>query len=132
LGSEDPLERFFASSDQFPLGIVELDAAAEYLGGVGLKPDGDWLVRQHDFVLQQGFTLVESERWARDLEGAERLGYSPQFSGELEEVRETRRNAIRGMSQQDKAWHLKSIHVNTHDYPQGDSNPCLSLERAMS
>jgi integrase len=27
---------------------------------------------------------------------------------------------------------LKSIPVNTYDYPQGDSNPCLSRERAMS
>jgi hypothetical protein len=27
---------------------------------------------------------------------------------------------------------LKSIPVNTCDYPQGDSNPCLSRERAMS
>jgi len=26
----------------------------------------------------------------------------------------------------------KSISVNTYDYPQGDSNPCLSRERAMS
>jgi len=27
---------------------------------------------------------------------------------------------------------LKSIPVSTYDYPQGDSNPCLSRERAMS
>ena len=32
----------------------------------------------------------------------------------------------------DKGFHRKSIPVNTYDYPQGDSNPCLSLERAMS
>lgn len=32
----------------------------------------------------------------------------------------------------DKGFYLKSIAVNTYDYPQGDSNPCLSRERAMS
>src|SRR5262249_37612379 len=31
-----------------------------------------------------------------------------------------------------KGLHLKSISVKTYDYPQGDSNPCLSRERAMS
>ncbi len=31
-----------------------------------------------------------------------------------------------------KGFHLKSIPDNTYNYPQGDSNPCLSLERAMS
>jgi hypothetical protein len=77
-----------------------LETAAEYLGGVGLKPDGDWLVRKYDSVLQQGFALVESERWASDPEGAKRLGYSPQYSVESEEVRDTRRKAIRGMAQQ--------------------------------
>jgi hypothetical protein len=94
------LERFLASSDQFPFGIAELDAAAEYLAGVGLKPDGDWLLREYDSVLKQGFALVESERWASDPEGAKRLGYSPQFSGESEKLRDTRRKAIRGMVQQ--------------------------------
>ena len=32
----------------------------------------------------------------------------------------------------DKGFHRKSIPVNTYDYPQGDSNPCLSRERATS
>jgi integrase len=32
----------------------------------------------------------------------------------------------------DKGFHLMSIPVKTYDYPQGDSNPCLSRERAMS
>lgn len=32
----------------------------------------------------------------------------------------------------DKDLHVKSIPDKTYDYPQGDSNPCLSRERAMS
>jgi len=92
------LERFLASSDQFPFGILELDAVAEYLGGLGLGPDGSWLLREYDSVLGQGFALVESERWASDPEGAKLLGSSACFSEESEEVRETRRRFIRGMA----------------------------------
>jgi hypothetical protein len=93
------LERFIASNDHFPVGIVELDALAGYLADLGLKPDGEWLLRQFDLTLQQGFALLESERWAKDPEGAELLNYAPQFAKESEEVRDTRRTAIRGMVQ---------------------------------
>jgi hypothetical protein len=93
------LERFLATSDPFPVGIVEFDAVAGYLGDMGLKPDGEWLLREFDLVLQQGFALVECERWAKDPEAAARLGYSVQYSKESEEMRDTRRTAILGMAQ---------------------------------
>ena len=92
------LDGFLASNDPFPLGVIEVDTVAGYLGDMGLKPDGEWLLWQFDLVLQQGFALVESERWAKDPEDAARLGYAVQLSKESEEMRGTRRTAIRGMA----------------------------------
>jgi hypothetical protein len=92
------LERFLASHDPFPVGIVELEAVAGYLGDIGLKPDGERLLREFDLVFQQGIALVESERWAKEPEAAARLGYALQFSKESKEMRDTRRTAIRGMA----------------------------------
>ena len=92
------LDGFLASNDPFPLGVIEVDTVAGYLADMGLKPDGEWLLWQFDLVLQQGFDLVESERWAKDPEDAARLGYAVQLSKESEEMRGTRRTAIRGMA----------------------------------
>src|SRR5262245_35518467 len=92
------LDGFLASNDPFPLGVIELDTVAGYLGDMGLKPDGEWLLREFDVILQQGFALVESERWAKDPEAATRLGYAVQFSKESVEMRDTRRTVIRGMA----------------------------------
>ena len=93
------LDGFLASNDPFPLGVIEVDTVAGYLGDMGLKPDGEWLLREFDLVLQQGFALVECERWAKDPEAAARLGYSVQYSKESEEMRDTRRTATLGMAQ---------------------------------
>jgi hypothetical protein len=93
------LEGFLSSNRQHPPRIAELEVVAGYLGTIGLKPDGDWLLRQHDIVYKQGYALMESEVWAVNPEGARRWGYSPHFSGETDEDRYHRRNRIRFESQ---------------------------------
>jgi hypothetical protein len=99
------LERFLSDPaakqiTPFPLGIVELEPAAEYLAAIGLKPDGNWLLREYNFVVKTGFHLLESEKWATDPESARQLGYSVQWRGEPEGVRESRRYAIAGITAQ--------------------------------
>jgi hypothetical protein len=111
------LDCFLASNDPFPLGVIELDTIAEYLGGMGLKPDGNRLLREHKFILEQGFALLESERWASDPEGAGRLGLSPKFADEPEEVRNTRRIAVRGTAQRMLDRLCKIVQIVTDDAP---------------
>jgi hypothetical protein len=89
------MESFLSSDRQHPPWIAELEAAADYLGTIGLKPDGDSLLRQHDIIYKQGYALLESEVWAVNPEGARSWGYSPRFSRETEEDRYARRNRIR-------------------------------------
>jgi len=89
------LEGFLSSDRRHPLRIAELEAVADYLGTRGLKPDGDWLLRQHDIIYKQGYALVESEVWAVNPEGARSWGYSPRFSSETDEDRRGRRDRIR-------------------------------------
>jgi hypothetical protein len=116
------LDGFLASNDPVPLGVIELDTVAEYLGGMGLKPDGNRLLREHDFVLEQGFALLESERWASDPEGAGRMGLSPKFADEPEEVRNTRRMAIRGTAQRMLDRLCKIVQIVTDDAPRLDQD----------
>jgi hypothetical protein len=96
------LERFLSSDPATNrlkpvlLGIgIDLQLAAGYLAAMGLKPDGDWLLKAYDRdVIKTGFALLESDMWANDPEKAQRLGYSRQWFGEQEKVREWRRRHI--------------------------------------
>jgi hypothetical protein len=124
------LEGFISYNDQHPPWFAELKAVADYLGTLGLKPDGDWLCRQQDYIYSQRYALMESDLWAVNPEGARRWGYSTRFASETDEDRYHRHKLIRHGCER-LLDHLRRIHQIASDAEQNEATSARTTSSAL-
>ena len=84
------VEGFLSSNKRYPPGVDELYMAAEYLEGVGLSPDGKWLIREYQSISNRGYAQLSSDVYAANPQNAHVWGYPPQFSQETNDDRRSR------------------------------------------